>query len=649
MSGNWIAELYAKVGADVKDFKAGMRDVKTGMNQAEADVKKTKASFKGMNDMVKIVGATMTAYGVKKAADYVLELDKLGRESLRLKDSFKNLAEQHEMSTDGILASLRKASSGTVSEMSLMLEANRAMKYELVSTEEEFGKVMMAARFYGRQMGVSTLEAYQRMVNGIGKGSRQIIDDLGITGISFEQGASKAKIMSQVVDQAMREIAASGGLMEDAADKTAKSTAKMEDFKQVWAEIVATSGVVDFGLNIAINGMEGWTRFIKDWQLLEKNDVKVVKLLIEMSTGGTLLPYDQMSGLNAAVQEYQFKTNLVTKYKELNKQRGMSVQLMGSLATRVDEVAAAERRRGDYGHDDYSNAFGFSDEAIIKAKRFMIDADREIQQERDQSAKQYWDEYQARGEAAMSAIKGFVGGAFTSFDDEIRINLAGTSAAVGEAWDEQARRAEAVANDIEKTGSSPWASMFDIPQDVLQRGGETLKAYMSKIAQDIRNSPTVAELGEIGVSALVKNAKKAISDEIGQRELYMTVSKELLKDPETIAKLGQLGIDVSAAIKTNFDPASMALEQIKADQSAANTIAGDIRANSAMQYNAMEKLSTDWPEPLRSEASRIIDAVTELKNSILDVRIVDMDGDLSLMSASPASSQNVLKQLAALG
>lgn len=576
---NPITTLFAKFGADTKDFEQGIKQVKAGMKQTQGEVEKSKASLKGFNDTLKMVAAGMVAIGAVSAVKYGLELDKLGRQSLRLKKEFANLAEQHDMSVNGILSALRKASGGTVKEMDLMLEANRAMKYGLVSTEEEFKNLMLAARFYGRQMGVDTLEAYQRMVNGIGKGSRQIIDDLGITGISFEQGADKAEVMGQVVSQAMAEIAASGGMIDDAADNVARMNAQLEDMKQNLAELAVKSGVVDVGVNFVTKGTAGWINTFEAMETIDewaaKNEKKVIDVVItETLNLGAKSLVDWLNYHGDKV----FRPNFAAENEWATQQRDLAAQRWEGLGQAIQQAGIAARMlppdsqipSWTQGPDDYSAAFGFSQEADLEVRNALIKSDLKINEERTKNAKKYWDEYKAKGEEALNAIKSLIGSAFTSTEDWIRVALQGTSADVGDAWDEMARRAEAVINDMfdaegkQKPGAtSPWLSMFDVPEDVLRQGGDTLKAFMTKLAADIRESPTVQELGTVGIDAMVANIKTELMNQIGKAELDQTVALKLATDPEAVALMQQLGIDVSAAVGALQDPIVTSLEDLK--------------------------------------------------------------------------------------
>ena len=589
--GDWIASLFAKVGADVSGFKQGMSTVKTEMKSAEQTVKSSQISFKGMSDTVKMLGGAMTAYGVASAAKYTLELDVLGRQSIRLTKEFENLAKQHELSSDGIIRSLREASGNTINDMDLMVNANRALKYELVDTEEEFKNLMLAARFYGRQMGVNTLEAYQRMVNGIGKGSREIIDDLGIVGISFEQGGDKAELMAQVIDQAMKEIAISGGVLDDEADRTARLAASVENLQEQWGVLVAKSGVVDLVVNVATHGVESWSQMLSDIQVIDawakEHDTKFIDVVIGVpgaqdtlnqltdfmsktpfglvATGPVGVTISAWREIYNMYQEGQQQTEQMAADAALATQRwndlGLSIQTAGYRAKELP--ADYQLPTWTQGVDDYSTALQFTDQATVDVKKFLIDADNDITAKKRKNAEKYWKEYEDRAAAAMDQIKSLVSSGMKSTEDWIRVALQGTSADVGEAWDEMARRAEAVANDVAATGTSPWLAMFDIPQDILEQGGDTLKAYMEQIAADIRESPTVQELGSVGIDAMVANIKKELADQIGRAELEQTVALKLASDPEAVQLMEQLGIDVGAAVSGLEDPIVSSIEGLK--------------------------------------------------------------------------------------
>ena len=632
MSGP-ISSLYTKVGADIKDFQSGMKTVKNEMRQTETDVKRAQSTFKSLNDTVKMVAAGMTAYGVISAGKYFLELDKLGRESLRLKESFKQLAEANQGSSQQILNSLKEASQGAISETDIILGANKAMSLGLGANAETLGRLMEVAAFKARNMGITTTQAWNDIVTGIGRKSPLILDNLGIVGLTMDKTATKADIMAEVIESGMRDIAAAGGMATDAAGDLEKMNAQLDNMKTRLGELAVKSGAVDVGVNFVTEGATGWVNTFDAMDTIDAWAAEHHKSTLEVTIVGALnVGAEGISGrLNEMAQnltntlnyygdrifdpQRAAATELLTKQKELNQATGLALQQTGNYASAIDEVNAAIRRApSTYGADDYSNAYQFSDEAVTEAKAFMIRADQEIAEKRQKESEKYWKDYQAKAEESASRIKSLISGAFTSVSDDIRGALQGTSADPGEAWDEMARRAEAVANDVAKTGTSPWLAMFDIPQDILEKGGETLKAYMQMVADDIRNSPTVQELGTVGIDAMVKNIKKSMMDELGKQELENTVALQLATDPEAVALMEQLGIDVGAAVTSLQDPIVTSIDELKT-----STLSTDV-------LNFPDLLTED-------KASSLLESVKNEVNSLGDKTLaveISNIGDLSL-------------------
>lgn len=83
-------------------------------------------------------------------------------------------------SSTNALQDLRDASKGTVSDMDLMQSANRAALLGVADSTEELAGLMTTARLRGKAMGLTTTQAFEDIVTGIGRGSPLILDNLGI-------------------------------------------------------------------------------------------------------------------------------------------------------------------------------------------------------------------------------------------------------------------------------------------------------------------------------------------------------------------------------------------------------------------------------------------------------------------------------------
>ncbi len=80
----------------------------------------------------------------------------------------------------GNLDVLRDASKGTISDINLMQTANRAALLGISTNVDDLSALMVTARLRGKEMGLTTTQAFDDIVTGIGRGSPLILDNLGI-------------------------------------------------------------------------------------------------------------------------------------------------------------------------------------------------------------------------------------------------------------------------------------------------------------------------------------------------------------------------------------------------------------------------------------------------------------------------------------
>ncbi len=79
-----------------------------------------------------------------------------------------------------VLKELQEAAKGTISELSLMESANKALMLGAASTTEELKLLIEGGRRLGKAMGLDAKEGFERLATGIGRHSSKILDDLGI-------------------------------------------------------------------------------------------------------------------------------------------------------------------------------------------------------------------------------------------------------------------------------------------------------------------------------------------------------------------------------------------------------------------------------------------------------------------------------------
>lgn len=104
--------------------------------------------------------------------------------------SFEKLAKITGNTLPEALGVLREATKGTISDTNLMVQANRAAALGAASSVEEFAKLAEVARFLGRTVGLDAGAALESLALGIGRESKLILDNLGIT-VDLEKVMSK--------------------------------------------------------------------------------------------------------------------------------------------------------------------------------------------------------------------------------------------------------------------------------------------------------------------------------------------------------------------------------------------------------------------------------------------------------------------------
>lgn len=188
--------------------------------------------------------AAAAAFGAMKFAQTALELGKLGAEAQRTGQAFGDLAARAGQSGDAMLAAMRAATRGTVADSQLMLAANRAMMLGVSDNAEELSRLMAAAIERGRALGVSSQQAVNDIITGIGRMSPLILDNLGITGAAqaFDvYAASLGKTADQLTDvekkqalvnAVLAEAKPGGQVVDDAAASFERMDASLQNMRE---------------------------------------------------------------------------------------------------------------------------------------------------------------------------------------------------------------------------------------------------------------------------------------------------------------------------------------------------------------------------------------------------------------------------------
>ncbi len=182
-------EVFSLVGKITLD---GIAKVENQLNTLGSKLKQNEAALKTIGKGMTAIGAAITtAVGLSVKAAVDIEA---------VSGAFDNLSSSVGQSGDAILSAIKEASAGTISEYNLMLAANKAMVLGVASNSQEFSTLMTIARDRARAMGLTTTQAFDNIVTGIGRCSPLILDNLGITVNLTEANEEYAKQLGKTVD-----------------------------------------------------------------------------------------------------------------------------------------------------------------------------------------------------------------------------------------------------------------------------------------------------------------------------------------------------------------------------------------------------------------------------------------------------------------
>lgn len=352
MASNLDILINAKNNAS-RELKAVQKDV-AGVESAAGAMGKSLGGLVAFG-----AAAAGVAAGVGLIAKAAWDLGESAVPVMRLRDSFQQVAQSYGQSGDEMLAAMKKASQGTIAEGDLMLAANRAMLLGVAASADEMSGLIDVAAKRGAAMGLSTAQAFNDIVTGIGRMSPMILDNLGIT-VDAENtftayAAAIGKTAAQLSDaekkQALlnRIIADSAGLAQPAVDDMARMNVAIVEAKQAMGELFApavlavASGIADQAERLR----DALVNAKKEGGLFDIDELKAD------SWEGIAASMSTMGGAAAAltVQQYQAAQALQTYDSALQASRSSlgavsTAQIdtagsAGSLSAAVDMMAGA--------------------------------------------------------------------------------------------------------------------------------------------------------------------------------------------------------------------------------------------------------------------------------------------------------------------
>ncbi len=257
-------------------FKLDIREWEKGVNRIISESKQLESGFNKLS-LLSAGAFTGLVLGVNALATAAGDAGEVA-------DAFAS----HYQDATGSLQALREASRGTISDLELMKSANKAALFGMVDNVGQLASVMVSAKARGEELGISTTEAFNAMVEGIGKGNERLLKQLGMnlpdalqkTMEGMSDTEKQAMMLNYVIEDAANVQSKLGYSALSAADKGEILQASLANMKnQIGAALIpAFMKVVD-----AI------TPFIKGVTQMIKQNPQAINTFVKLASTGILI------------------------------------------------------------------------------------------------------------------------------------------------------------------------------------------------------------------------------------------------------------------------------------------------------------------------------------------------------------------------
>jgi hypothetical protein len=176
-------EVDDKGSVKLKQFGDSAKQAK---NEVEKTGRSMSTSFgKGADDIAKMttgltkfVAGGAAAVVAVKAIQTAIQQANVGNFLLKQEEAFSSLSKAAGTTSDVILQAMKKASKGMVDDANLIKAAGTSMMLGIPA--DKLADLMQIAEATSRQTGQSVTEAFADITLAVGRGSKMILDNLGI-------------------------------------------------------------------------------------------------------------------------------------------------------------------------------------------------------------------------------------------------------------------------------------------------------------------------------------------------------------------------------------------------------------------------------------------------------------------------------------
>ena len=242
-------KLTVKDVGDLQEMNAELARLKSGLEQASGASRKTSGV---LTSLVAGFGAFGIAMGGQQLLSGIANMTTLGAKAQTTERIFRNLTQQQGVNADQLLASLQKATHGSVQSLELMTQANRVALSLGAEGLAQLPGLAQGARSAALAQGESVSFMLNSVVEGVRKASPELLDNLGLTLRVGEANQQMADSLGKTVDALTaqeRSMALLNAASEALADFQKKigeggqtTTDDIQSLAAAWADLKVAMG-----------------------------------------------------------------------------------------------------------------------------------------------------------------------------------------------------------------------------------------------------------------------------------------------------------------------------------------------------------------------------------------------------------------------
>ena len=182
-----------------------------------------------LGGMLQVFGGNLMTKAAGMGIGFASELGDMVKQSIELARQGEGIRLAFERLGRGdILQGLREATHGTVTDLELMKAAVKFNDFKLPL--DELGTMLAFAQQKAKDTGQSVSYLVDSIVNGLGRKSKLILDNLGISATELDERMKETGDMTKAVGDIIREqMSKAGDYIETAADRATKANVEVQN------------------------------------------------------------------------------------------------------------------------------------------------------------------------------------------------------------------------------------------------------------------------------------------------------------------------------------------------------------------------------------------------------------------------------------